>query len=43
MSVHDKETIGAGNAVQIRYDSFSDKDVGSRITGHETDMHNSGT
>lgn len=46
MSLHDKETTGAGNVVHIRQDSFSDKDVGLqmlKITAHETDVYNSGT
>lgn len=46
MSLHDKETTGAGNVVHIHQDSFSDKDVGSqmvKITAHETDVYNSGT
>lgn len=46
MSLHDKETTGAGNVVHIGQDSFSDKDVGLqmvKITAHETDVYNSGT
>lgn len=45
MSLHDKETTGAGNVVRIRQDSFSDKDAGSQMVKitHTRQTCNSGT